>query len=76
MDSSESRKARALRRASYPGEVVRAGQPKPCLYDEMSLQQRFINQAQLVARQFAASSTLLRESRSNWPGEIFRIGSR
>jgi hypothetical protein len=68
------RKARARKRAIYPGEVIAARTPKPALYAELSPQERFAAMTKLCEAQWLASHRMIeRKSRSEWPGESFRI---
>jgi len=74
MRGEAERALRAARRASYPGEIVRANAPKPPLYADMSLIERLVRMTQLCRAQWLASGrTLETRPRSEWPGEVFRI---
>jgi hypothetical protein len=76
MAQDHEREKRALeRRASYPGSVVKAGEDKPALYSELTLLERLAHLTQLVEQQARMSGTDHPNiPRSQWPGEIFRIG--
>jgi hypothetical protein len=71
---SERRAARALRRAYYPGEVVRHGAPEPGLYAGLSPVERLARMSELCRAIWLASGHALEvRPRSEWPGEIFVI---
>ena len=72
--SDAERKARARTRANYPGEVVAARTPKPALYAPLTDNERLAAMSKLCEnRWLAAHGVIERRSRSEWPGESFRI---
>lgn len=76
LDREAERRARAeMRRRSYPGQVVASGTPKPALYDALGPLQRLAHLTALCRRQAELSGTAERSlPRSQWPGQVFRIG--
>jgi hypothetical protein len=73
-DHEREKRARE-RRANYPGTVIEAGEDKPALYSDLTLLERLAHQTALVESQAKMSSMELPKiPRSEWPGEIFRLG--
>ena len=78
MSSEGSREARArLRRDSgYPGKVVRCGDAKPALYEELTAIERLEQLWALCRAQWLLSGRELPVyARDQAPGEIFEIES-
>lgn len=76
-DSSdvEARRERARLRAAMPGEVFHGCGIKPNLYATLSLDERFARMSSLCRTQWEASGRVITQlPRSEWPGEVFRIG--
>lgn len=74
MSADAERAGRALERAGYPGEVIRANAPKPALYANLGPLERLTRMSQLCLQQWLASGGQLgRAPRREWPGEVFRI---
>jgi hypothetical protein len=74
MTADADRAARALARAAYSGEVVRANTLKPSLFANLGPLERLACMSRLCRRQWLASGgQLVERPRSEWPGEIFRI---
>ncbi|WP_156040758.1 hypothetical protein [Chondromyces apiculatus] len=71
MAASDERAMRAQARRMYPGEIVRSGTPKPNLYADLTLEERFNHQAELVARQHGMVELVQSRPRHEWPGEVF-----
>jgi hypothetical protein len=71
-DRNEERRRRAQERSTLPGHVIIAGEPKPALYAELSLEARLERMAALCAAQWQVSGGELRQvPRGALPGEIF-----
>lgn len=73
----ERRERAKQRRASWSGEVVRAGTPKPNLYAGTTVEERLSAMTRLCHRLWRSSGRPLPERipRSEWPGETFEIRS-
>ncbi len=70
--NDEARRLRADARRLIPGEIVRAGAPKPALYAHLTLEARVEHMAALCATQWLLSGgTLSKVSRTELPGEVF-----
>ncbi len=64
-----------MKRASYPGEVVLAREPKPGLYTGLTPLERLAQMTALCRAQWLASGGVIEErQRAEWPGELFVIG--
>lgn len=75
--SAERARARraARRRREYTAQVVPAGTPKGCLYEQLSAVERLAHMWRLCRGQWLASGRPLPVfSRHDMPGEVFRIG--
>jgi hypothetical protein len=74
MSEADSRARAERRRREYAGMVVKAGTPKPALYDELSLLQRLAHMTVLTQRLAMLSGTAeTPRPRAQWPGEIVRL---
>src|ERR1041384_3380042 len=63
MSSDADRATRAARRANYPGEIVRAGTPKPALYAGLTAGERLARMTALCRNQWLASGGRVEELR-------------
>lgn len=82
MSASSEKEARerraAARRATWDiGEVAQLGDPRPGLYEGLSVEERLRAMTALCEAQWRASGGVIREiPRSEWPGEVFAIEVR
>lgn len=75
LDRTQREERAQARRNSFPGFAIKAGEEKPPLYLEMSVLERFAHQTALSVRNAALSGHVPSKiPRSQWPGEIFKIG--
>jgi hypothetical protein len=73
-DAARARRAQQRLKALTGGEVVRAGTPKPALYEHLSPIERLDAMAALCRAQWmAAGRRMPTGERSGAPGEIFVI---
>ncbi|MEO8903181.1 MAG: hypothetical protein ABI488_13755 [Polyangiaceae bacterium] len=69
-----ARRARAMARAAYPGEIVSLGTPKPALYAHLSPLERLAQMSALCRAQWLASGGVIADRpRAEWSGKVFVI---
>jgi len=75
MSEERDREERAARRrATWTGEVVSLGTPKPVLHDDATPEERVARLHALVIAQWElAHGAVVRLPRAEWPGGVFRI---
>jgi hypothetical protein len=75
MDSSRSERAAARRAAALPGQIVRLGAAKGCIYADLSYEERLAAYWQLIQRAWTASGRTMPAAcpRAELPGEVFEI---
>ncbi len=63
------------RRASWSGEIVRPGTPKPALLADLSYEERLAHMAALVRRTWIAEGNEMPPPtpRAEWPSEIIDL---
>jgi hypothetical protein len=73
-DERDREERAARRRATWTGEVVSLGTPKPALHDDATPEERVARlQALVIAQWELAHGAVVRLPRAEWPGEVFRI---
>jgi hypothetical protein len=75
MDNSRAERAAARRAAALPGQIVRLGAAKGCMYADLSYEERLTAYWQLIQRAWMASGRPMPAARprAELPGEIFQI---
>ena len=75
MDNSRAERAASRRAAALPGQIVRLGAGKGCMYADLSYEQRLAAYWQLIQRAWIAAGHAVPAARprAELPGEIFQI---
>lgn len=75
MGHSRAQRAAARRAAALPGQIIRMGEAKGCMYAELSHEERVAAYWQLIQRAWIAAGRQMPavRARADLPGEIFQI---